>query len=199
VNAALAGIPKPAQDLYQQALNSSKAGDHKKAVEELKKALGMAPDFMPALNELGMQYLRLNELDKAALSLEQAVKLAPDSFAPRLNHGLVLLQQKKFKAAEPELRFAISKDESSAPAHEYLGRTLIGLQKLEEAEKELRRAIELGGAQAVNAHRYLGALYMQVGHDAQAVAELQEYLRLQPNVKDADQIKQIIKDLTTKH
>src|SRR5436190_21695446 len=71
VNAALAGIPKPAQELYQQALDSSKAGDHKKAVEELKKALGIAPDFMPALNELGMQYLRLNEPDKAAASLEQ--------------------------------------------------------------------------------------------------------------------------------
>ena len=31
-----------------------------------------------------------------------------------------------------------------------------------------------------------------------AIAELQEYLRLQPKVKDAEQIKQIIKDLSAK-
>jgi tetratricopeptide (TPR) repeat protein len=198
INAALAAIPKPAQDLYQQALASSQSGDHKKAVDQLKKALAVAPEFVLALNELGMQYLKLNDLARASESLQQAVKLLPDAFVPRLNYGLVLLQQKKYSEAEAELHAANTRNDKSAPAHEYLGRALIGLQRLDEAEKELQQSVALGGEQAVNAHRYLGALYMQRGEDARAIVELQEYLRLQPKVKDADQIKQILKDLGAK-
>lgn len=198
VNAALAGIPQPALDLYQQALASSQSGDHKKAIDQLRKALGLAPEFILALNELGMQYLKVNDLEKATDSLQKAVKQMPDAFVPRLNYGLVLLLQKKFADAERELRVASTKSASSAPAHEYLGRALIGLQRLDEAERELKRSVELGGDQAANSHRYLGALYMQRGEDARAIAELQEYLRLQPKVKDADQIKQILKDLGAK-
>ena len=198
VSAALARVPKPARDLYEQALASSRAGDHKKAIDQLKKAIALSPDFALALNELGMQYLQQNELDKAAESLREALRQAPDDFIPRLNYGLVLLQQKDYKEAEVELRSAIEKNESSPPAHEYRGRALIGLHRLEEAEKELQRALTLGGDQAVNSHRYLGAVYMQLGDDPRAIKELQEYLRLQPNVKDAEQIRQIIRELSAK-
>jgi tetratricopeptide (TPR) repeat protein len=198
INAALANIPKPARDLYQQALASSQSGDHKKAVEQLKKAIALFPDFPLALNELGMQYLQLNELDRAAESLRGALKQAPDAFLPHLNYGLVLLQQKKYAESEFELRLAIAKNDSFPATHEYRGRALIGLHRLEEAEKELQRALALGGNQAANSHRYLGAIYMQRGEDARAIAELQEYLRLQPKVKDANQIRQIIKDLSAR-
>ncbi len=196
LNAALANIPKPARDLYEQALAASNAGDHKKAIENLKKAVSIAPDFLMALNELGMQYLKVNELNLAHDSLVLALRQDPEPFILHLNYGLILLQRKQFDKAEAEMRIALDKSNSSAPAHEYLGRALIGLQRLDEAEKELKRALELGGEQAFNAHRYLGAVYMQKGEDEKAIAELKEYLRLQPKVKDAEQIKQIIKDLS---
>ncbi len=195
INAGLSSIPKPAQDLYEQALASSQAGDHKKSISQLKQAIALAPEFVLALNELGMQYLRVNELQHAAESLRTALKYAPNLFIPRMNYGLVLLQQKQFAKAEVELRQALEKDDLSAPAHEYRGRSLIGLQRLDEAEKELLRAVALGGDQAANSHRYLGALYMERGDDTKARKELEEYLRLQPNVKDAEQIRQIIRDL----
>jgi Tfp pilus assembly protein PilF len=195
VNAALAGIPQPAIDLYQQALSSAQSGNHKKAIEQLKKALALAPQFVSALNELGMQYMQLNELELAADSLQKAMKRAPDAFLLRLNYGLVLLQQKKFREAESELRLALAKSDTSALAHEYRARALIGLRQLDDAEKELRRALDLGGDLAANAHRYLAAIYMQRGEDDRAIIELEEYLRLQPTVRDADQIRQIIKEL----
>ena len=198
VNAALAKIPKPARDLYQQALASSSTGDHKKAIEQLKQAITMSPEFVLALNELGMQYLQLNELERAAESLRAALKQAPEEFIPHLNYGLVLLQQKRYAESESELRLALEKNDSSAAGHEYRGRALIGLHRLAEAEKELGRALALGGEQAANSHRYLGAIYMQRGEDSRAITELEEYLRLQPKVKDADQVRQIIRDLSAK-
>src|SRR5262249_54763098 len=35
VSAAIAAVPRPARDLYEQALAASQAGDHKKAIEQL--------------------------------------------------------------------------------------------------------------------------------------------------------------------
>jgi len=40
-----------------QAMESAKAGDTKKAIEELNKALEIYPNFMTALNQLGVQYM----------------------------------------------------------------------------------------------------------------------------------------------
>ncbi len=199
LNASFANVPGPALAFYQEAMTAAQKGDHKKAAEKLRKAIAVFPEFIMAFNDLGLEYFQLNELKLAAESLLAAKRLAPEAFLPRMNYGLVLLQQKKYAEAETELRLAIKANDASVSAHEYLGRALVGLLQPEEAEKELQRALQLGGDQAANAHRYLGAIYMERGDDKRAIVELQEYLRVQPKVKDAEQIRQIIRDLAVKH
>ena len=195
VNASLAGIPKPARELYEKALLAAQAGDHKKAIEQLRDALALHPDFALAFNELGVQYLKLGQSDKAAEAFRSALKIAPDLLILHLNYGIVLLQQKRYGEAEAELRLALERDEASATAHLYRGRALIGLRRYDEAEKELQRAISLGGDEVSMAHRYLGAIYIEQGKTEQAVSELETYLRLAPKAKEAEQIREIIKQL----
>lgn len=192
VNAALANVPKPALELYQSALASERAGDSKKAIEQLNNAISVYPQFAAALNDLGVQYWRIGQFDKAADALRRALKLSPDSFILRLNYGTVLVYMKQFKEAEPELRHAAEQNEGSAVTHYYLGRTLANLRRLDDAEKELGRAISLGGDDIKEAHRYLGAVYNERGDAERAISELETYLRLVPSAKDGDQIRQII-------
>jgi tetratricopeptide (TPR) repeat protein len=80
-------------------------------------------------------------------------------------------------------------------AHLYRGNVLIRLHNFEEAEKELNRALSLGGKSGIVAYRYLGKLYSERGETAKAIAALENYLKLAPNVKDADQVRAIIKQL----
>jgi Tfp pilus assembly protein PilF len=194
----LVSVPPAARELYLKALSSVQARDRKKAVEQLEQAVSLAPDFALAFNELGAQYLQLNQLEKAAKALQSAIKLAPDAFVPHLNYGYVLLQQKKYAEAETELRRALKKNETSVTAHLYRARVLIRLQRSDEAEKELQRAIALGGDEASLAHRYLGALYLERGEKERAISELETYLRLMPKAQDASQIREIIKGLRDK-
>jgi regulator of sirC expression with transglutaminase-like and TPR domain len=105
------------------------------------------------------------------------------------------LLQKKYAEAEVELHRATDKNDKSALAHLYRARALIRLQGDDEAEKELKRAIAIGGDEANLAHRYLGALYMQRHDNTQAISELETYLRLTPKAEDANQIREIIKEL----
>src|SRR5688572_25287766 len=69
LNAALAGVPKPAVELYKQAIESARTGESDKAIEQLKRAVALYPGFALALNELGVQYLKRGQVDKAAEAL----------------------------------------------------------------------------------------------------------------------------------
>ena len=197
VNAALAAIPKPARDMYEQALAAGQQGEHKRAVEELKKAVAIHPAFTLAFNELGVQYLRLGETGKAADALRAALKLDPDAFILRLNYGIILLQQKKFQEAEAELSRALKLNDAPFAPHLYRGRALIGLLRYDEAVKELKIALARGGDEARMAHRYLGAIYIEQGEKARAVEALETYLRLEPKAAETAQIREIIKQLRT--
>ncbi len=198
VDAALANVPLAAREMYARALVAAKAGDHAKAIEQLKKALAEYSDFALAWNELGIQNMELGRYAEAASALQSALKLVPAALSTRLNYGFVLLQKKDYSAAESEFRFVLEKNDSLALAHLYRGRALIGLFRDDEAEKELLRAIELGGDEVNSAHRYLGALYSERGDNARAISELETYLRLVPKAKDAGQIREIIKGLRSK-
>ncbi|HXU35130.1 MAG TPA: tetratricopeptide repeat protein [Blastocatellia bacterium] len=197
VDARTAAVPDAAKDLYKQAMESAKSGDRKKAIEELNKALEIYPNFMSALTELGVQHMQLKQWDKATDALRKAIKISPDAFYPHLNYGIVLVQVKNYKDATSELRFAVQKDGTSAVAQLYLGRALINVGQYDAAESALRHTITIGGNgdEAVEAHRYLGAVYIEKRDSVRAADELDTYLKLAPKAKDAERIRSIIKDL----
>jgi tetratricopeptide (TPR) repeat protein len=198
ISAVLATVPKAAADLYLASLESAKAGDHKKAIEQLKSALSLHPQFSLALNELGVQYLMLNQADSSANVLAEAVKLSPDEIAPRLNYGIALLNQNKFAAAEAQLRMVVEKNNSLPTAHMYLGIALARQQKLDEAEQVLLIAINKKSAGVGLAHRYLGGVYWAKRDYQRAADQLEIYLKLMPNASDAIRTREEITKLRSK-
>ncbi|HKP85353.1 MAG TPA: tetratricopeptide repeat protein [Blastocatellia bacterium] len=195
VDASAGGIPEAARALYKEALEAGQSGDSKTAIARLEEALKIYPTFVSAFNELGLQYMKLKKFDKAEEVLRQALKLAPEAFPPRLNYGIVLLQKKDYVAAATELQRATQKDSSNATAHLHLGRAFVNLAVYNKAEKELQQAISLGGSEMIEAHRYLAAVYIETRENLRAADELEKYLALSPKAKDADKIRDIIKQL----
>jgi Tfp pilus assembly protein PilF len=198
IDARLAEVPAPARTLYQKALESEKNGDINKAIEELNQAVSLYPAFVLALNELGVQYLKLAKLDKAVESLAAAIKLAPEEFGPRLNYGIALLNQRKLDEAETQLRTALKMKDSVPTAHMYLGIALGAQRKLAEAEKELLIAVSSKSAETARAHRYLGGVYLEMHDYKRAAGELEIYLKLMPNTRDAEQTRATIKECRRK-
>jgi tetratricopeptide (TPR) repeat protein len=195
IDASTGGVPDAAKDLYKQAVESAQAGDRKKAVELLKQAVAIYPNFMTALNELGVQYIALKQFKEAAEALRKAIKIAPEAFHPRLNYGIVLMNLKSYKDAATELQIAVQKDSTSATAQFYFGRALVSVGQYDLAERALRQTISIGGEEATEAHRYLGVVYIEKHDGTRAADELEQYLKLAPKAKDADKIRAIIKDL----
>jgi Tfp pilus assembly protein PilF len=190
--------PKAAIDLYNKALESVKDGHRDKAIEQLKGALAIHPNFVAALNGLGVQYLKLGNHQAAFEAFTNGLKITPDSFTLHLNCGISLFGLNKPAEAETHFAAALAKNEASGSAHLYRARALIALNRLDEATKDLLRAIEIGGDDVKLSHRYLAGIYVEKGENVEAVKQLELYLKVSPGSKETDQIKNLIKELNKK-
>lgn len=190
--------PKAAVDLYNKALESVKGGNRDKAIEQLKGALAIHPNFVAALNGLGVQYLKVGNYQAAFETFTNGLKITPDSFTLHLNCGISLFSLNKPAEAETHFAAALAKTETSGTAHLYRARALIALNRLDEAAKDLIRAIEIGGDDVKLAHRYLAGIYLEKRENVEAVKQLELYLKVSPDSKDAEQIKNLIKELNKK-
>ena len=211
-NPAFVGIPQNALDFYQKGAAAAQKGNPQNAADLLAKAVSAYPNFPLALSELGLQYLKLKQMDKAAETFEALLKLKPDDANGQLNLGIALYNQsvslfgekkldesnQKAGLAESHLRTAIQLKSPGPYAHYYLGMTLIRMRQYDEAQKELELAISNGGENLPQAHRYLGGLYQSAHRNKEAADELEKYLKLDPKAPDAERIRGIIKDLRSK-
>jgi tetratricopeptide (TPR) repeat protein len=192
---AYINIPREAQKLFEDAMKLSEAGHVDKSADKLRRAIEICPTYGFAYNELAVDYLRLDRVDDAIVTIKSALRLMPNHYAPHLNYGIALVRKEDYQGAIRELRFAVDKERSSSLAHMYMGRALIGLGKYDEAEGELRTALRLENGRMVEAHRFLGFVYIRRKDKPQAISELETYLKLVPQANDAPKIKQLIAQL----
>jgi tetratricopeptide (TPR) repeat protein len=72
---------------------------HREATEWYQRALSLNPRFVPACNNLGLNYVALGELEKASVQLRRASQLDPTDGRAVYNLGLVHLQMGHFREA----------------------------------------------------------------------------------------------------
>jgi tetratricopeptide (TPR) repeat protein len=68
-----------AVDLYNKALESVKAGERDKAIEQLKGAIAIFPEFVAALNGLGGPVHEIGNYQFAFEAFNSALSISPDS------------------------------------------------------------------------------------------------------------------------
>jgi len=195
LDASIASLPERGRELYTKAEELSAAGDRKGAIEQFLILTAEFPTFMLGFNELGVQYLKLNETEKAADAFQSALKVEPEAFKPMVNYGIALVSLRRFDEAEPVLQHARKIDEQQAVVRYFLGQALANLGRFDEAEKELVAATKMGGNEMKEAHRMLAIIYSSRGDKKRAVSELETYLQLAPHAPDVDKLRNVIQQL----
>jgi Tfp pilus assembly protein PilF len=206
-NPAMAGVPKPALDLFGKALEAAQKNETEKAMSLLTEAIKLHPDFALAHSELGLLLFKSGQLDKALEEYKIAIKALPDDASIQLNYGIALLEKKDYGEAEKHLRRAVKKLDKLPQARMYLGIALMRrkgadeaerARNFDEAEREFQQSIKLGGDSSARAHYYLGGLYWAKQNFKKAADELETYLKLSPKAPDAEQVRATVKDLRSK-
>jgi Flp pilus assembly protein TadD len=94
-----------------KARDYSNAGNHQKAIQELKRVLTEESSAAPYVHGiLGFEYLQIGRVDEATVELENAVRLLPHEAINHSNLALSLYAARRCQQAEAEVRRALELD-----------------------------------------------------------------------------------------
>lgn len=88
-----------ALDLYSKALEVTKKGDYKKAIDYYREALKIDSLFVFAWDNMGMCYRRLEDYDKALEAYQKSLKIDSTGIMPLQNIPVVYLLKKEYVKA----------------------------------------------------------------------------------------------------
>ncbi|PYP89697.1 MAG: hypothetical protein DMF61_03235 [Blastocatellia bacterium AA13] len=199
-------VPKPARAAYEKAMSRIKDGKPDEAVALLREAIGTYNDYFGAHVALAAEMLRAGKYDEALQSLERARQINDREGAVYYLFGMVMLKQQKFAVAEYAFREASKLSATSPSAHFYRGVALVELSTrtndrkqtatdLADAEREFLKAKELSDGRLSDIHLQLARVYERRGEKEKAAAELDAYIKAEPNNKNLTLIKEEITKL----
>lgn len=181
VNSADQSVSPKAKEAYDSALSMIREQHFEQALEPLKRAIAIEPNYFSAYNDLGVLYMRSKQFDQAEDALRHAIKINNKMYLPQLNLGIVLNQQGKYKESSEIL----SKLDHSGPLlaakiNPPLIEALMGAQQWAQAEQQLKRGLTLQTADAVDLKIKLGMVMIRQGKSDAAVAILKEASGAEP-------------------
>ncbi len=183
-----AKVPAEAKAAYEQAMKAVGENQAETAISEFTRALSIYPQYLRALNDLGVLYLKLNRLNEAAATFTQAISLNPRFYFPRLNLGVVYNRQGNFGDAVKVLDKLVKEQPSLAGARVQLAEALGGLAQTDAAAEQLRLALagkNLDGATRADTHFKLGMLLNREERYTAAMAEFEKVIAINPQSANA--------------
>ena len=195
-------VPDDARAAYERAIESlDKRQDADHGIAELKKAVELFPTYYLALERLGGEYVKLKQYEEAVRVLNAAVEINPRGHPSMYALGVARYYLKQIPEAIELLRRSLSlapDSPNSAFSHMFLGMALLKDGKFAEAETHLKRAHEIGDKQVPDVHMYLAQMYSNSKRYKEAADELELFLKETPDARDAESIRNIIKQLRAK-
>ena len=185
-----ASTPKsdPAVDAYNEAAALANDGKNDEAIAKMEEAASKKPDFAAAYQALAKLYYRTKNYPKAIESANKVVAITGDDeemFAVLADSYTATGQ--KDKAAEYHTKLPADANSLFNEAAR-----LINEGKDNQAEPLLKQAITVNDKMGI-AYYELGMLYVRAQKNAEAKANLQKYLEVDPNGKDAATAREMLK------
>lgn len=177
----------PAVLAYNAGAELANNGDVPGAIAKLEEAGTLKADFTAADEALAKLYLRSKQYDKAIASANKALALDTDS------EDMFRVLSEAYAATGNAAKAAEYKKKLPANATAMFNEAarLINAGKDGEAEPMLKNAIA-ADANFAQAYYELGMLYVRAQKNADAKTNLQKYLELSPNGKDAATAKEML-------
>jgi tetratricopeptide (TPR) repeat protein len=156
-------------------------GLYPEAVEEIREAIKIHPDFPDLHNQLGLALSMSGERERAVSEFQQALHINPRYVEARLNLAIILNDLGRYEDALREFQMEAPRDpdhENLSPevrsylaeSHTLLGDTYRNLGLLVDASQEYRKALR-HAPRFLDIKNKLGAVYADMGlyQDAETV------------------------------
>ena len=189
-------VPEAARKQYQKATELlDKSNRREEALAALKSAVEIYPQYFDALEMLGTEEVKDQQYEAAIPVLTKALEVNSRAYASCFALGVAQYHLKQLEPAIESLRRALLLNETSINANLWLGIALRQTSRPEDAEAYLKRADALADSKLPDAHWQLALLFNQLKRYKEAADELEIFLKVEPDARDAEQIKKLIQRL----
>jgi len=189
-------VSEPARKEYQKGTELlEKSNKRREAFAALKSAIDIFPQYFDALEVLGTEQVKDAQYEAAIPLLTKALEVNSRAYASCFALGVAQYNLKQLQPAIESFKRALLLNEKSINANLWLGIALRQTSRPDEAEAYLRRADVLAESKLPDAHWQLALLFNQLKRYKEAADELEKFLKVQPDARDAELIRKLIQRL----
>jgi outer membrane protein assembly factor BamD (BamD/ComL family) len=192
VSATTYAAPKDARKAYEKGLEAEKNGKLADARRYFEKAVEAYPRHANAWFHLGTLLQKENQKDAARTAYTQATTADSRFLPPYLSLASMAGEAENWTEVLNLTDHILDSDPLNYPdAYFYNSVANYRLKKIEDAEKSGLKAERLDLRNRFpQLHLLLAEIFAQKNNYATAISEMQTYLRLAPNAKNADQVRE---------
>ena len=192
ISAARLEVPKDAHKDLENACNAVKSNRMDQARDSAQKAVDEYPNYVTARVLLGQIALSQDKLDEADSACEQALTTDANYIPAMLCISDVAYRQQDWETVVEYSTRALALDMSrDAFAYFYRAGAQFNLQKMDEAESDAKKAISIDRShREPEMYFLLSRIHQAQGDLKAAVADIHEFLKLQPSGKDVELAKE---------
>ena len=208
VNAFTQNVPQAAKQSLELGMKLVEEGKIDEAVEKMRNAIKIFPDYFDAHLQLGNTFLKLEQFNEAIAELDFARQINPNDERAYQSFGLLLMKQKNFAVAVAVFAEA-SRLNPSNPLNAVMRATALIQQAaaskeedrsylLSRAEVAISQAASLSDNKSKPDSMTMALFYDLKGEPEKAAAELESYVQKNPQLKNSPAIQSEIKRLHDK-
>jgi len=185
--------PRKALKEFNAARASLEKQQFARAVDHLKSALAVDPEFVEAHNDLGAAYFLREDYRRSAEHFQKAIDLAPTHKQANENLCLALLKMGRFVEAGQTAGRVVRRGGGSPVAHYAMA---VGLIVDGGSRSEALFHLRLVGSHIPNARLLAARILADTGRRTDAARELEAYLRLQNGDARLPQLEEWLTELS---
>jgi len=172
---------KKARREYQKGTSALHDKNFSAAESHLRKAVEEYPCYVRAQTDLALLLSERQQFPASEAALRKAMECDPDYLDTYNELGQLYYNEKKYVESQTVLQGGLRRSPQSWQFYFQIGADDYHLGKYAAAEQEFLKAESLNAALPAEVHVRLADVYLKQSAYAKAYAEMQAYLRAEPN------------------
>jgi cytochrome c-type biogenesis protein CcmH/NrfG len=207
VNAFTQNVPAAAKQALDAGLKMVEEGKAPAAIENMQKAIQIFPQYFEAHLQLGNTFLKLDQLQESIAELDKAREINPNDERAYQSFGLLLMKQRNYAVAVAVFAEA-SRLNPENPLNAVMRATALIHQAAtsEEDRSSILSRAQIAVSQAANLSdnklkpdaMTMALFYELKGDPERAAAELESYIKKNPQLKNSTALQNEIRRLRDK-
>lgn len=190
---------KKARQEYEKGARALHDGNLSKAQSHLESAVREYPCYARAQSDLALILSEKRQFPGSEAALKKALECDPDYLDTYNELGQLYYNEKRYQDSEAILQEGLRRSPQSWQFYYQLGADHYHLGQYNKAEQEYLKAQSLSPSVPEEIHVKLADVYLKQYAYDKAYAEMQAYVRAEPNGRYAAKLKSVMRQMESDH